>query len=80
MADTKTLYRIENDQPGPRGIWSDGMLSYVEPGSFVLAELTDDDKKMADKSGYFSISKATAADKKALETPAPAPVEDTPVT
>ena len=71
MADTptRTLYSVKNTQPGPRGIWSDGVLSYVEAGQSVLAELTDDDKKLADATGYFDIGKATAADKKAAAAP-----------
>jgi hypothetical protein len=81
------LYTVKNTQPGPRGIWSDGVLTYIDPATIgddgkpvdgtgmVLAELTDDDKALADKSGYFEISKATAADKKAL-----APEPDAPPT
>lgn len=75
------LYTVKNTQPGPRGIWSDGVLTYIDPATeenpdagTVLAELTDEDKALADKTGYFEISKATAADKKAAAAAAdPAP-------
>lgn len=64
-ANDRTLYSVKNTQAAPRGIWSDGVLTYVEGDAPVLAELTDADKALADKTGYFDIAKATAADKKA---------------
>jgi len=62
---TPALYSVKNTQPSPRGIWSDGVLSYVDPDAVVLAELTDEDKAAAEKTGYFEIKKATDAEKKA---------------
>lgn len=68
MADqpTHTLYSVKNTQPSPRGIWSDGILSYVDSDVSVLAELSRDDKAAADKTGYFEIKTATDAEKKAV--------------
>lgn len=60
------FYTVKNVQPGPRGLWSDGALSYVDPDTTALATLSDGDKDLADKTGYFEIADATDAEKKAF--------------
>ena len=51
-----TLFTVKNVQEGLRGLWSDGVLTYVEPGGSVQADLSDADHKVAVATGYFEFS------------------------
>lgn len=70
--NTKTQYSVKNTQPGPRGIWVDGALSYIDPvqdgvenSGTALVDMTADEKATADKTGYFEIKAPTSDQKKA---------------